>query len=92
MAKAEVLSTARHTLVLENRERMDLSGVQEVTAFSDTSVSLKTACGALLIQGRGLNISRLNTDTGELHVSGEVTTLKYSREKSKGSRFEGLFK
>ena len=92
MAKTETLSGTKHTLVLENRERMDLSGVQEVSAFSDTAVSLKTACGALLIQGKGLNISRLNTDTGELHVDGEVTTLKYSKDKSKGTRFEGLFK
>ena len=92
MAKTEALSQTRHTLVLENRERMDLGGVQEVSAFSDTAVSLKTSCGALLIQGRGLNISRLNTDTGELHISGEVTMLKYSKEKRRRSLLEGLFK
>ena len=88
----ELSSSPRHTLLMENREKMDLSGVREVSAFSDTAVSLKTECGALMIQGRGLTISRLNTDTGELHVNGEVSVLKYSREKSKGSRLEGLFK
>ena len=88
----EPSSSARHTLLMENREKLDLSGVKEVSAFSDTAVSLRTECGALMIQGRGLTISRLNTDTGELHVMGEVSALKYSKEKSRGSRLEGLFK
>ena len=91
-ANTETAASARHMLLMEDRAKINLSGVREVSAFSDTAVSLKTECGELMIQGRGITISRLNTDTGEMYVNGEVSMLKYSKEKSKGSRLEGLFK
>lgn len=90
MAKTEL--PTRHTLLLEDRKSMTLSGVKEVSAFSDTSVSLATAAGGLTISGKGLSISRLNTDTGELFVSGEVNLMKYCAQKRKGGIIEGLFR
>lgn len=90
MVKNELASG--HTLLLEGRSKMTLSGIKEVTGFSDSEVMLKTSCGALLVHGKNLNISRLNTDTGELFISGEVSVMKYSKDKNKGSIFEGLFK
>ena len=83
---------AKHSLILEDRSTMTLSGVKEVCSFSDTSVSLKTSRGALLVQGKSLNIGRLNTDTGELFITGEINSIKYSKDKSSGGFFEGLFK
>lgn len=90
MVKAE--QNTQHTLLLENRAKMSLTGIKEVTGFSDTDVMLRTSCGALAVHGKGLNISRLNTDTGELFISGEVSVMKYSKDKKKGGLFEGLFK
>ena len=82
----------KHSLVMEDRARMSLTGVSEVSAFSDTSVTLKTCRGMLSVQGKGLNISKLNTDTGELNVNGEISLIKYSKDKAKGGFFEGLFR
>lgn len=90
MAKSE--TSAKHTLLLEDRSRMTLAGVKEVTAFSDTSVTLVTTAGGLAISGKGLNISRLNTDTGELYIFGTVNMIKYTAPKRKGGMLEGLFK
>lgn len=81
-----------HTLTLINRSVMTLTGVSEVIGFTDAEITLKTSCGHLLIRGSSLNIGKLNTDTGELSVSGTVTLLKYSKGKEKGGLFEGLFK
>lgn len=85
-------NTAKHSLLLEERNKLTLGGVKEVVNFSDNSVSLKTTVGSLLIQGKSLNISRLNTDTGELFVSGEINNMRYSRTKGRGKLMEGLFK
>lgn len=82
----------RHTLILEDRSKMTLGGVKEVSGFSDTSVTLRTTKGALIVQGKRLSISRLNTETGELFISGEINLMRYSKDKSRGSVFEGLFK
>ena len=90
MAKTEL--GAKHTLLLEDRKQMTLAGVKEVSSFSDTAVVLVTTVGGLTINGKGLNISRLNTDTGELFVSGEVNVMKYSAPKRKGGVLEGLFR
>ena len=81
-----------HTLTLINRSVMTLTGVSEVVSFTDTEIALKTACGDLLIRGNSLNIGKLNTDTGELAVSGMVSLIKYSKGKDKGGLFEGLFR
>ncbi len=81
-----------HSLLLENRERMALGGVTEVCGFSESSISLKTVCGALLVKGKKLSMSKLNTETGELSVSGDIMSIQYSHDKKKGSLLEGLFK
>ena len=86
------MSGAKHTLVMEDRAKMTLTGVNDVSAFSDTGVTLKTCRGLLTVQGKGLNISKLNTDTGELAVNGEITLIKYSKDETKGGFFEGLFR
>lgn len=81
-----------HTVKLENRRSMTLTGVSEVVNFSDAAVELITSEGGLNIKGRGLNISRLNTDTGELNVGGEISSVNYTNTKKKKPLFEGLFK
>lgn len=81
-----------HTITLINRQSMTLSGVLEVMSFTDSEIVLKTSCGDLLIRGNGLNIGKLNTDTGELMISGTVVFIKYSKSKNSGSLFEGLFR
>lgn len=91
MAKNEQ-NAVRHTLILEDRAKMTLSGVNEVRGFSDTVISLKTGMGELVIKGRALNIGKLNTDTGELCISGEFTSAVYSKSRNSGGIFEGLFK
>lgn len=85
-------SAVKHTLILEDRARMTLTGVNEVRGFSDTAVSLKTGMGELVIKGKSLNIGKLNTDTGELYISGEFTSAVYSKSRNSGGIFEGLFK
>lgn len=91
MAKNEQ-NAVRHTIILEDRARMTLSGVSEVRGFSDTSVSLKTGMGELIIKGKALSIGKLNTETGELYISGEFSAITYTKSKSSGGVFEGLFK
>lgn len=91
MIKTDV-PASKHSLCLEDRSKMTLSGVKEVISFSDCAVSLRTVQGALLVQGKGLNIGRLNTDTGELFISGEITLMRYSKDKAKRSLIEGLFR
>lgn len=70
---------AAHNLVMENRRRLVLSGVKEVEGFTETEVLLFTEMGQLTVKGNNLHVSQVNTDTGELIMSGDtVTSLVYS--------------
>lgn len=90
--QTELKKTApEHSVVMNNRRAITLTGVSEVGGFSDTQVELETCMGGLLIKGKELNINKLNTDTGELNVNGEINSIQYTARKKEGL-FTGLFK
>lgn len=72
----ESISTGHH-LVLEQRERLVVSGVEEVARFDEETILLTTTMGELEIQGESLHIEKLSLEGGELHVDGNITALVY---------------
>lgn len=71
-------------LILENRERLCVSGVIEVESFNDESVYVDTELGLLIVKGADLHINKLNLDNSELIIEGEVSSCEY--EDREGSR------
>ena len=66
-----------HHVILEEREQLVISGVEEVERFDESSILLTTAQGELEIQGEGLHIEKLSLDGGDLKVEGTVNALIY---------------
>ncbi len=66
-----------HTLTLNNREALTLTGVTDVPGFDEETVSLKTPLGSLIIKGEALHINRLSLDTGEVSIDGRINSLQY---------------
>lgn len=81
-------------LILENRERLSISGVIDVVSFNDESVVVDTELGMLVIRGADLHINKLNIDSSELGVEGEIISCEYSDRdsRSKGGFFARMFK
>ena len=77
-----------HHIILEEREQLVVSGVEEVERFDENTILLTTAQGALEIQGEGLHIEKLSLDGGDLRVEGRVNALLY--EVDGGSRGGGF--
>ncbi len=69
-----------HSLILEDRRRLLVSGVQDVDCFDEQTVILYTNMGRLVIQGRSLHVNALNVDTGELSMEGDFVAVSYSEE------------
>lgn len=67
-----------HTLVLENRERLSLTGVTDVDSFDDSLITAYTEENRITITGEGLHIDRLSIEEGELYVDGKVSSVTYS--------------
>ena len=65
-------------LVLENREKLSISGVLDVLSFDDQVVIVETELGLLTVKGDNLRINKLSIDTSEVVVEGEIYNLAYS--------------
>lgn len=76
-----------HSLQLENRNGLKMTGVTDVEAFDEKCVTVYTDYGCLSISGTALHIDELNIKNGVLQISGEVSALVYSSKKSKEKGF-----
>jgi sporulation protein YabP len=82
-------------LILENREKLNISGVIDVESFNDEMVVVDTELGMLVVRGVDLHINKLNIDSSELGIEGEITSCEYSDRdggRSKGGFFARMFK
>ncbi len=66
-----------HRLELMGRERLTVSGVEDVERFDETGIIMTTAAGTLVVTGEGLHIGKLSLDGGELYVDGRIDSLSY---------------
>ena len=88
-------SSAIQNLVLENREKLSISGVIDVLSFDDQIVILETELGMLTIKGDNIRINKLSIDTTEVVLEGEITSMSYTDKEitKKDSTFLGnIFK
>lgn len=67
-------------LVLENRNRLNISGVLDVLSFDDQIIIVETELGMLTVKGDNLRINKLSIDTSEVIVEGEIISLAYSNK------------
>ena len=83
-------------IILENREKLTISGVLDVLSFDDQIVILETELGLLTVKGENLRINKLSIDTSEVIVEGDMSALTYSDNKSsdnnKGSFLGKIFR
>ena len=83
---------AEHRLELVGRERLTVSGVEDVDRFDETGIVMSTAAGTLVVTGEDLHIGKLSLDGGELHVDGRIDSVTYEDEgQSRGGFFSRLF-
>ena len=71
-------STVVQNLVLENREKLSVSGVLDVLSFDDQVVIIETELGLLNVKGDNLHINKLSIDTSEVIVEGDIYSMSSS--------------
>lgn len=82
-----------HSVVMDNRERISVTGVNDVESFNDSEVVLSTEQGMLVVTGSMLHISRLNLDDGQLVLGGVIDTVEYdAAEQKRGGIFSRVFR
>ena len=89
------LNNVIQNLILENRNKLSISGVRDVLSFDDQVIIMETELGLLTIKGENLKINKLSIDTSEVIVEGEIYNLAYSEndiDKKSGGIFNKIFK
>ncbi len=84
------ISGVIQNLILENRNKLSISGVKDVLSFDDQVVIMETELGLLTVKGENLKINKLSIDTSEVIVEGEINNLAYS-DHSKKEQESGIF-
>ncbi|MBR0277760.1 MAG: sporulation protein YabP [Clostridia bacterium] len=82
-------------ILIDDRKKISISAVEDVDTFDEFGFVAITAAGALEVKGVNLHISKLNIDTGELIVEGEIDSCVFNNSyssKSGGSLFSRIFK
>ncbi|WP_295585970.1 YabP/YqfC family sporulation protein [uncultured Oscillibacter sp.] len=71
------MPAAGHHLELEGREKLTVSGVEDVERFDETGIVMTTSAGTLVVTGDQLHIGKLSLEGGELHVEGRIDSISY---------------
>lgn len=78
--RKQMTSNTIQNVILENREKLTISGVLDVLSFDDQIVILETDLGLLTVKGENLRINKLSLDTTEVIVEGTIINLSYSEK------------
>lgn len=76
--KAAPAKEVIHNVILENRKKLTLSGIEDVDSFDEETIVLYTDTGSLTVKGEGLHINKLSVESGEVSIEGRVDSLVYS--------------
>ena len=74
-----------------NRGTGSVTGIQDVVAFDENQIVLDTDMGLLTVKGKGLHVSRLTLEKGEVDIEGTVDSLVYSSNETYRKQGESLF-
>ena len=81
-----------HSVIIENRKKLNLSGVKDCLGFDDETIVLNTVLGKLTIKGTALHIQNFDTSTGDFTAEGRVHAIVYTADQSKDGFFSRIFR
>ncbi|MBZ2174587.1 sporulation protein YabP [Schnuerera sp. xch1] len=81
-------------ILIEDRSKINVTGVEQVESFNDNTIILKTIRGGMIIKGEDLNVDKLNLDDGNVKITGTISGINYvDKELShKGNIIGKIFK
>lgn len=93
MAEEKRILKMQHNIIMENRKNLTVTGVMDIDSFDESTVVVFTEQGELTIKGENLHINKIDVDSGDLMMEGDVDSLAYSdNQPQKGGLFAKLFR
>ncbi len=90
----EVSEEKKHNLLIKTRQRMELTGVSDVSNFDEEEIVVQIGSLSMSIEGENLRIEKFNSESGELNLVGLINGLFYYSKKpeKKKKSITNLFK
>jgi sporulation protein YabP len=85
-------SAMPHTLILQQRSSLSVTGVRRVLHCDETSAALETGDGTLHLVGAQLSVTALDLDVGEASLSGRIDALEYTENRTPGGFLRRLLR
>lgn len=77
-----------HSLFLEERCSLTVSGVRDVSGFDEENLILFTDRGEITVKGENIKVTRFSVETGDFAANGDFSYFSYSQRLPKST---GLF-
>lgn len=86
-AKKEMkIEDKKSNLMLENRNKLNISGIIEVINFNENQILLNTNVGTMIVRGQELKMNKLDVQNGDVVITGKVDSFVYTSDKSKAKK------
>lgn len=87
--KSRGANAAVHSVTLVGRETLSVSGTTDVISFDESCIVLSTVCGVISVDGSDMHINSLDTEKGNVDISGSINGIIYPEGMQRGG---GLFR
>lgn len=91
MDKVNQISSYNHSITINERKNIVISGVKKIDSFDNEEFLMETTMGYVTIKGENLEIIKLDTYQGNVSIKGKVNSFQYIDSLNKKERDETVF-
>ncbi len=91
MDKDNIIVSSNHSISLNERKNLIITGVKKIDSFDDEEFLLETSMGYVVIKGESLEIIKLDTFQGNVSIKGRVNSFTYMETGTKKEKEDGIF-
>lgn len=91
MDKIDSISSFNHSISINERKNIIISGVKKIDSFDNEEFLMETTMGYMVIKGSDLEIIKLDTIQGNVSIKGKINSLVYMESANKKEKEDGIF-
>lgn len=91
MDKIDSISSFNHSISINERKNIVISGVKKIDSFDNEEFLMETTMGYMVIKGSDLEIIKLDTIQGNVSIKGKINSLTYMESANKKEKEDGIF-
>ena len=78
--------------VIEERKTLALTCIENIISFDESFLLLDSRASLVSVEGEGLQILKMDVDSGEVIIVGKINALSYADKKQGVKRLGSIFR